>query len=166
MLPATIRELYAYNHWANQRTLASVEPLSAEEFTRDLGNSFSSIRDTMAHILGAEWIWLERWLGRSPRELLPAADFPSVEALRQRRHAVEQDLNRFLETLTPEGLQKSLAYINRAGEPFAYPLWQQMVHVVNHSSYHRGQIVTLLRQIGRTPENTDFLVYYDLLPKS
>jgi len=166
MQPETIRELYLYNHWANQRVLASVEPLSAGEFNRAMGNSFSSVRDTLAHILGAEWIWLERWLGRSPRELLPTSDFPTVEAIRRRWQVVQQDLNRFLETLTPESLQKSLAYINRAGEPFAYPLWQQMVHVVNHSSYHRGQVTSLLRQLGKEPQNTDFLVYYDLLPKS
>src|SRR5579859_2591429 len=85
MQPETIRELYLYNHWANQRVLASVEPLSAGEFNRAMGNSFSSVRDTLAHILGAEWIWLERWLGRSPRELLPASDFPNVDALRRRR---------------------------------------------------------------------------------
>src|SRR5579859_657435 len=165
MHPSTIRELFLYNHWANQRTLASVEPLSAEQFTRAMGNSFSSVRDTLAHILSAEWIWLERWLGRSPREMLPASDFPTVESLRRRCHAVEHDLNEFLQTLTPERLANSLAYINRQGEPFAYPLWQQMLHVVNHSSYHRGQIVTLLRQLGAEPQNTDFLVYYDLLPK-
>jgi uncharacterized damage-inducible protein DinB len=165
MQPETIRELYLYNHWANQRSLASVEPLPAEEFTRAMGNSFSSIRDTLAHILGAEWIWLERWLGRSPRELLPAADFPTLQSLRVRWQAVEQDRNRFLQTLTPDRLPQSISYINLAGKPYEYPLWQQMLHVTNHSTYHRGQIVTLLRQLGRTPSNTDFLRYYDELPK-
>ncbi|HET9836586.1 MAG TPA: DinB family protein, partial [Candidatus Angelobacter sp.] len=165
MHPSTIRELYLYNHWANQRTLASIEPLSVEEFTRAMGNSFSSVRDTLAHILGAEWIWLERWLGRSPRALLSAADFPTLSGLRARWETVEQDRNHFLEALTPERLQQSIAYINLQGKPYEYLLWQQMLHVVNHSSYHRGQIVTLLRQLGRKPENTDFLLYYDLLPK-
>src|SRR4029077_4723180 len=84
MQPETIRELYVYNHWANQRALASVTPLSPEHFTRGMGNSFGSLRDTLAHIRSAEWIWLERWLGRSPRSMLPASDFPTVEALRQR----------------------------------------------------------------------------------
>lgn len=165
MQPETIRELYLYNHWANQQALASVAPLSAEQFTRDMGNSYSSLRDTLAHILGAEWIWLERWHGRSPRELLPAADFPTVDALRRRWQTVEQDLHGFLQTLTPERLQQSMAYINRVGEPYAYPLWQQMLHVVNHSSYHRGQITTLLRQLGQQPQSTDFLEYYDRLGK-
>jgi uncharacterized damage-inducible protein DinB len=163
MQPETIRDLYLYNHWANQRTLASVAPLSSEQFTRGMGNSFGSVRDTVAHILGAEWIWLERWLGRSPKALLPASDFPTVDALRQRWATVEQDRNRFLQTLTSESLQQSISYINLRGQPLAYPLWQQMMHVVNHSSYHRGQITTLLRQLGAEPQNTDFLGYYDVL---
>lgn len=162
MQPETIRELYVYNHWANQRVLASVTPLSAEQGTRGMGNSFGSVRDTVAHILGAEWIWLERWLGRSPRALLPAADFPTVAAIRERWATVEQDRNRFIQTLTPAKLQETVAYINTRGEPFSYLLWQQMAHVVNHSTYHRGQITTLLRQLGAEPKNTDFLSYYDL----
>jgi uncharacterized damage-inducible protein DinB len=166
MQPETIRDLYLYNHWANQRTLASVAPLSSEQFTRGMGNSFSSVRDTVAHILGAEWIWLERWLGRSPKALLPASDFPTVDALHQRWATVEQDRNSFLQTLTPERLQQSISYINLRGQNLAYPLWQQVMHVVNHSSYHRGQVTTLLRQLGAEPQNTDFLGYYDALPKS
>jgi uncharacterized damage-inducible protein DinB len=161
MLPETIRELYLYNHWANQRALASVASLSAEEFTREMGNSFASVRDTLAHILGAEWIWLERWLGRFPKALLPASDFPTVETLRRRWDTVRQDYDRFLQTLTPDRLQQPLSYLNRAGEPFTYPLWQQMAHVVNHSTYHRGQITTLLRQLRAEPQSTDLLDYYD-----
>ncbi len=161
----TIRELCLYNHWANQRVLASVASLSSEQFTRSMGNSFGSVRDTLAHILGAEWIWLERWLERSHKALLPAADFPTVDTLRTRWETVEQDRNRFLQTLTPERLQQSLSYINLRGETSAYPLWQQMMHVINHSTYHRGQITTLLRQLGAEPQNTDFLRYYDALPK-
>jgi uncharacterized damage-inducible protein DinB len=165
MQPETIRDLYLYNHWANQRMLASVAPLSSEQFTRGMGNSFGSVRDTVAHILAAECVWLERWHGRSPKALLAAADFPTVEALRRRWETIEQDRNSFLQTLTPASLQQSVAYINFRGEQAAYPLWQQMMHVVNHSSYHRGQVTTLLRQLGAEPQSTDFLRYYDALPK-
>ena len=166
MQPETIRELFVYNHWANQRVLASVTPLSAEQFTRGMGNSFGSLRDTVAHILGAEWIWLERWFGRSPKALLPASDFPTVASIRERWAIVEADRNRFIQTLTPAKLQEPVAYINTRGEGYTYLLWQQMVHVANHSTYHRGQVTTLLRQLGAEPQNTDFLTYYDLEGKS
>ena len=158
---AFIRELYSYNHWANQRAMAAASKLKTDTFTRNLGNSFSSVRDTLAHIMAAEWIWLERWNGRSPTALLGAADFPTPGALAKRWTEIQKAQNAFLDALTPERLQANLTYTNTEGQSFAYPLWQQTVHVVNHSSYHRGQITTLLRQLGAEPVTTDLLVYYD-----
>jgi uncharacterized damage-inducible protein DinB len=156
-----IRELYTYNRWANQRTLSAATRLDNQAFLRNLGNSFSSVRDTLAHILGAEWIWLERWQGRSPAALPSAAGFTSMQSLQARWHTVESDRTRFIEALAPARLQEEIAYINTSGQRWVYPLWQQMVHVVNHSSYHRGQITTLLRQLGAEAVATDLLVYYD-----
>jgi uncharacterized damage-inducible protein DinB len=156
-----IHELYTYNRWADQRVLAAASQLDVERFSRPLGNSFSSVRDTLVHILSAEWIWLERWLGRAPNQFLDIDDFPSIEPLRARWSMVAHDYHQFLHTLAPEYLVQPFAYLNRAGDRYEYPLWQQMVHVVNHSTYHRGQITTLLRQLGAEPAVTDFLVYYD-----
>jgi len=156
-----IRALYDYNRWADHRTLAAAARLDKATFARPMGNSFSSVRDTLAHILGAEWIWLERWNGVSPTALLDAAIFPTADSLKARWQTVEQDLSQFIQALTPARLQENLSYLNRAGERYAYPLWQQMVHVVNHSTYHRGQVTTLLRQVGAKPVETDFLAYYD-----
>jgi uncharacterized damage-inducible protein DinB len=156
-----IRELYDYNRWANQRSLAAAARLDKATCVRPMGNSFSSVRDTLAHILGAEWIWLERWNGLSPAALLDAANFPTAESLKARWQTVEEDYSRFIQSLTPARLQEKLSYLNRAGQPYAYPLWQQMVHVVNHSTYHRGQVTTLLRQLGAHPVETDLLAYYD-----
>lgn len=156
-----IRNLFGYNRWADQRTLAAAARLEPEKFTRPMDSSFASVRDTMVHILGGEWIWLERWLGRFPTALLEAADFSSVESLRERWVTVAEDYHQFLHLLTPTRLLEPLAYKNRAGERYEYPLWQQMIHVVNHSTYHRGQVTTLLRQLGAEPPVTDFLVYWD-----
>jgi uncharacterized damage-inducible protein DinB len=161
-----IRQLYDYNRWASRRILTVVSALASEDFIRPMGNSYSSVRDTLAHILGAEWIWLERWQGRSPRALLDAATFPTVQSLESRWETVGQEQAQFIEALTAQGLCEELAYINQRGERYAYPLWQQLVHVVNHSSYHRGQVITLLRQLGAEAASTDFLVYFDERPKS
>jgi len=158
---AFIRELYAYNHWANQKTLAAASQLDEEKFTRSLGNSFSSVRDTLVHILGAERIWLERWNNRSPRALLSVKELPTVAAIAARWKQVEEERNNFLQGLTPAALNTAISYVNPRGETWSYPLWQQLVHVVNHSSYHRGQITTLLRQLGAQPVSTDLLLYYD-----
>jgi uncharacterized damage-inducible protein DinB len=156
-----IRELYKYNRWANRRALSAAAKLDGEKFTRPMGNSFSSVRDTLAHILAGEWIWLERWHGRFPAALLNAQDFPNVQSLVSRWEIVQQDYERFIAALTPQRLEQDLSYLNREGQRFSYPQWQQIVHVVNHSTYHRGQITTLLRQLGAEPAVTDFLAYYD-----
>jgi uncharacterized damage-inducible protein DinB len=156
-----LTELYRYNRWANRKTLAAASSLDPENFTRALGNSFSSVRDTLVHILGAEWIWLERWNGRFPRSLLAAPEFSDVAAITQRWKQVEDGQTTFLHSRTPSDLNKNLSYVNQKGETWSYPLVQQMVHVVNHSTYHRGQVTTLLRQLGAQPATTDFLNYYD-----
>jgi uncharacterized damage-inducible protein DinB len=156
-----IGQLYDYNRWANRRILTVASILASDDFIRPMGNSFSSVRDTLAHILSAEWIWLERWRGRSPKALLDAATFPTVQSLKSRWELVEHDQTQFIEALAPQRLDEELAYINQKGRHYSYPLWQQMVHVVNHSSYHRGQVTTLLRQLGREAISTDFLEYYD-----
>jgi uncharacterized damage-inducible protein DinB len=156
-----IRELYDYNHWANQRVLSAMTPLTDDMFTRNMGNSFVSLRDTLAHILGAEWIWLERWLGRSPKALLSASDFPTLQALQRRWAAVRLDQSQYVQTLVPDRLNDDVSYTNTRGERYSYALWRQMLHVLNHSSYHRGQVTTLLRQMGAEPAGTDLLVYYD-----
>ena len=156
-----ISELYDYNRWANRRTLAAAGRLGGDAFLRDMGNSFSSVRDTLAHIIGAEWIWLERWHGRFPTALLEAGHFTTVRSLESRWEAVEHDQARFFQSLTGQRLNEELAYLNRSGQRYSYPLWQQMTHVVNHSSYHRGQVTTLLRQLGAEAVSTDFLEYYD-----
>lgn len=156
-----IRQLYDYNRWADRRTLRVASTLAGDDFLRPMGNSFSSIRDTLAHILGAAWIYMERWQGRSPKALLNPETFPTVRSLESRWESLVRDQMQFIEALTPQRLREELAYINLRGQRYSYPLWQQLVHVVNHSSYHRGQVTTLLRQLGAEAVSTDFLVYLD-----
>ena len=128
--------------------------------------AFSSIRNTLAHILGAEWIWLERWQGRSPRALPEAETFPTGAVAGIEMGGVEHDQMLFIEALTPQRLGEELSYINQKGQRYSYPLSHQLVHLVNHSSYHRGQVITLLRQLGAKTPSTDFLAYFDERPKS
>jgi uncharacterized damage-inducible protein DinB len=155
-----IRLLYAYNSWANHRTLDSCAGLTSEPFTRDLGSSFRSVRDTLAHIYGAEWIWLERWNGRVPSALPFPSDFPDFDSVRSRWAQHEANLDAFIASLTPTELERIIKYKNTQGAPFEGPLWPMLQHVVNHGSYHRGQIATLLRQLGAKPVSTDLIVFH------
>ena len=154
------RALYEFNFWANQRTLDACAALTPEQFTRDLGSSFGSVRDTLVHICGAEWIWLERWHGRAPTALPPASDFPDLESVRRRWAEVERNLLDYVASLTQEDVQRTLQYKTTVGMPQAQPLGQCLQHVANHSTYHRGQITTLLRQLGAKPVGTDLIAFY------
>jgi len=157
----TMGELYRYNSWANEKVLDAVSRASRVDFTRDLKSSHGSIRDTLAHVVWSEWIWLQRWKGVSPRKVLQPTEFPTVESLRERFVAVAAERWDFLGHLTAERLLQVVEYTNLEGEVWRYPLWQQLYHVVNHSTYHRGQVATMLRQLGVAPEATDFLVHCD-----
>ena len=79
---------------------------------------------------------------------------------------VEAEQRAFVESLTTERLLSPVRYVNLQGESWEYPLWRQMVHVVSHSGYHRGQLATLLRQLGAKPLPTDFLLFHDQLEGS
>jgi uncharacterized damage-inducible protein DinB len=159
--PEDIRLLYAYNRWANARVLAAAAQLTAEQFTRELGGSFASVRDTLVHILSAEWIWLMRWKGSSPKALFEAAQFSTLEALRARWAEVEAEQADFVARVTAESLRALIDYLNTRGESWRYPLGRMLQHVVNHSSYHRGQVITLLRQLGAAAVSSDYLLYFD-----
>jgi len=157
-----VQYLYEYNRWANARVLDAVSKLTPEQFARDLQSSHRSVRDTLAHILAAEWIWLERWKGVSPNALFDPADFPTVESVRRRLSAVESECAEFIDGLTDESLGEAITYTNTKGEQWTYPLLQMLQHVANHSTYHRGQVVTMLRQLGAEVNPVDLLVFMDV----
>ena len=156
-----IKLLYTYNCWANTRIFDAVSNLKSEEYTQDLKSSYHSVRDTLVHIISAEWIWLMRMQGVSPKALWESSDFATVSVLRQHWEVVVSKQNEFLESITEESLNDSITYINTRDETFTYPLWQIQLHLINQSSYHRGQVTTMLRQLGTETVPTDFLVFAD-----
>jgi uncharacterized damage-inducible protein DinB len=157
--------LFAYNRWANARALEPVSALTPEEFGRTLGGGFPSIHETLAHIYAAEWVWLGRWKRGSPRALPTSREVPTLEALREKWAAVESEARDFVERVTQENLDEVITYVNVKGETWSYTLADMFVHVVNHSTYHRGQVATMLRQLGKIPLSTDFLVFHDEGPR-
>ena len=156
-----IRDLYGFNRWANDLILDACDGLNPAEFTRDMQTSHGSVRGTLVHTLWGEWVWFRRWAGESPKTVFSEFDFPDLGVIRPRWHALDRERNEFMATLTEEKLQSVFGYENLKGEHWEYSYVHAMQHVVNHSTYHRGQIVTLLRQLGKTPPVTDFLVFID-----
>jgi uncharacterized damage-inducible protein DinB len=163
MTPEQIKFLYDFNAWANHRVLDAAAGLTTEQLTRDLRSSFPSVRDTLVHIYGAEWVWLERWHGRSPMVLPPGAEFGDVAGLRAKWAELEAAQKKYVASVTAADLERAIEYRNFKNQPFAYPLRAMLQHVVNHGSYHRGQVTTMLRQLGVKALSTDLLRYYDAL---
>jgi len=160
MKPEEIVALYEFNAWANQRVLKAAEALTTEQFTQELGSSFSSVRDTLAHIFGVEWVWLERLQGRSPSGIPDAKEFSDLELLWSRWAEHEARMLAYARKITQEELDEVMAYKTLSFGPGRNPRWQMMQHVVNHGSYHRGQVVTMLRQLGAKGFGTDLITFY------
>ena len=153
--------LLEYNYWARDRILDAVTALLPEQYTRDLGNSFKSIRDTLAHTYSAEWVWYSRWQGVSPTAPLKFEDYPDVPALRTAWSELEREVRSFLNSLDDVGLEKEYDYRLMNGQPGRSIFSQMFQHVVNHGSYHRGQVTTMLRQLGvAPPKSTDLITFY------
>ena len=160
MTPEVMRVLYDFNAWANHRSLEAAAKLTNEDFTKPMGSSFGSVRDTLAHICAAEWIWLERFQGRSPASFPDASDYVDVASLRMKWAEQEARLLAFVGQLTQEHLNRVMEYNTMKFGVYSNPMWQSMQHVVNHGTYHRGQVTTLLRQLGAQPILTDLMHYY------
>ena len=156
-----IIDLYSYDDWSNRKLLTAVCQLENEEFIRDLSSSFKSMRDTMVHILGAEELWLSRWMGEQGRVLLNSDDFPTYSSLKNRWDDFRIQIDQFLGSLTEEDLTQEISYKNLKGIPYSLELWKQMLHVTNHSSFHRGQAVTMFRQLKKQPPSLDMISYFN-----
>jgi len=160
MTPAQIRELFFFNAWANRRIISAVEALTSEQFTKPMGSSFGSIRDTLVHIWAVEWIWLERLEGRSPTSFPDATDFPDLASMRDRWAEIEHHWLEYASRLDEGELLEEVDYKTMSFGPSRNPRWQMMQHVVNHSTYHRGQVTTMLRQLGANGATTDLIFFY------
>ena len=158
-----IRSLFAFNAWANHRTLEACAALTPAQFTAPAPSSFPTVHDTLRHIMGVEWLYLERLQGRHPTSLLPGETFADVAAMVERWKGIKKGLEDYIRSPDLGDLERIIEYHNLQGKPFRYPLRVLLQHVVNHGTYHRGQVVTQLREIGVKPLSTDLLRYYDAL---
>ena len=160
MNSADLKTMIEYHYWARDRLLDAVETLSPDQFNKDLGSSFKSVRETMVHTYAAEWAWYSRWQGKSPTALLTSDAFPDVPSIRRAWSELEQNLRRFVDELG-DNVDRVFDYTLLSGAAGSTPLWQMLQHVVNHASYHRGQVTTMLRQIGAAPPKAmDMIAFY------
>lgn len=160
MTHADLMTLIEYHYWARDRMLDAVSVLTPEQYTREMSNSFASIRDTLVHIYSAEWNWHQRWLKAPPVGMLNPADYPDVESLRVAWSNHEMQLRAFFAGMNDDDVPRVVSYFNLNGVKTSSQIGQMLQHVVNHATYHRGQIATLLRQLGAAPaRSTDLIAF-------
>jgi uncharacterized damage-inducible protein DinB len=147
-----------YTYWASDRLLDAARPLPEDDLARDLGSSFGGVLGTLVHIFQADRIWLSRVAG-SPRFTLSDPDEKwTIDSLQSAW--VDVHLGWIDWAGSVDDVEKKLEYVNLSGKSMEVPLWQVVFHVVNHGTYHRGQITTMLRQLGASPVSTDLHNYY------
>ena len=158
-----IQLLFEYDRWANNSVLQAASTLSCEQFTRDLGGSFRSVRDALVHIISGEWGWLRIWKesgltsafitdlwARIGTTFDPNA-YCDIAAVRMKWAEVEREQIEFVSGVTDKSLGGMLPV--RATH---LSLAHLMQHMANHSTYHRGQVSLMMRQLGAVPVATDF----------
>jgi uncharacterized damage-inducible protein DinB len=154
-----ITQLVAFNRWANQCFFEALSQLSAEQYGRDLQSSHGGIHGTLVHIIGAERGWLRRWKRQPTTTSEAFSQGHSLADLRAYWEGICDEMGQFLATLDDQKLHETLSTTTLTGS-YTSPYWQMIQHVVDHSSYHRGQIVTMLRQLGVTPPSTGLIRFY------
>src|SRR5215813_12270485 len=159
-----IRHLFDYTEWANDLAMEAADKLPDEDLRRDVGISHKSIFGTLTHMAGAEWIWLERSHGRSPAKaeawsLWTPESCGDLATLNDRWSEVVERRAQFISDLDEGRLAADLPFKLLSGDPSSMPLVDQMRHVANHATMHRGQVVGMIRQLGIDPPSTDLLFY-------
>lgn len=156
-------ELAAYNNWANGITHSWLEQLTDEQWSQPVVSSFNSIAETVIHVAGAETVWLDR-LRMVPAEnqvWLPAVFKGSKKEAVDLWKQSSQNLETFVRDFEETKLQADLPFKRLNGDAYIMPHYQLFAHVFNHSTYHRGQLVTMLRQVGFTGVNpTDIMIFF------
>jgi Uncharacterized protein conserved in bacteria len=149
-----------FHRWATGQVLEETMALPAPDLMKDLKSSFPSVYDTVVHLYQSDSIWLARF---EERPTGTRADYEAPGCLYDLRTAWMDVLDRliaFADGLADSGWEREISYKTLAGVPYRTPIWQMILHVVNHGTHHRGQITTILRQLGATPRNLDLIAYY------
>lgn len=160
MTTEDLKELYNYSCWANRKIFEVLEEIEHEAFVREVAGSYSSVRNTLVHMLSAEWGWLDRCGGQPRGSSLKGADYASLAEVKTAFLQVESYVNEFIDQLEDRDLERLVSYDTGAPEKRSMPIGELMYHAFNHNAHHRGQVALLIRMLGYTPGNFDILFFY------
>jgi uncharacterized damage-inducible protein DinB len=159
-----LRRLFAYNRWATGKLLDAAEGATAEQLIQPLGSSFGTLLGTLQHMVGAEWVWLERFNGRSPAAFANSDGLTTIAAVRRRWDEISAGLEAVISQAMD--LDRAVAYRTFKGDPFEQPLGDLLQHVFNHGTYHRGQVAMSLRLLCLPAPSTDLVAFQRLVVTS
>jgi len=155
-----IKRLIAFNSWATHRVFEALSELSAEEFTRDMKASHSNIHGTLTHLVGAEKIWLSRMAGTPDKAMIKPPDVPTLPDVKRTWEETGFNMAKFLGTMTDRKLQETFAFTASTGQQLVQVYADALQHVIDHSTFHRGQVIVLMRQMGHTPPATGMIGFF------
>lgn len=148
---------FRYSAWASARLVEAASKLSEEDLLRDHKTADKSVIGTLAHIFAADRIWHGRITGKMPAKFIdPENDF-QLAVLSIAWPALYEKWIALLETAD---LNQLIHYKDLKGNPYTTPLWQIVLHAVNHATHHRGMIVAMIRSMGHTPPPVDLIFFY------
>lgn len=156
-----IKDYAAYNLWANTKITSFISAISDEMMNTPVQSSFPSLRKTVEHIMGAERVWSLRLTGKSLDKITDGSIEIRKEELCRQWLNISSSLVKYIDTLDSTSLEKVIYYKNTRGDSVQNKVYEMLMHCFNHSTYHRGQTVTLLRELGFTSlSSTDLITYY------
>lgn len=162
--PELLRQQIEYTAWASARLVEAAARLAADELDRDFGTADRSILGTLVHVFAADRVWIGRINGDVPAQFLDVEKDRHLHVLQSEWPQVLSQWRQLGATITETGLLKQISYKNLKGASLVTPLWQIVLHVVNHGTHHRGQAAGFLRSMGQTPPPLDLVAYYRSSP--
>jgi uncharacterized damage-inducible protein DinB len=158
----TLRLQLDYSGWANQRLMDAAAKLSHDELTRDFKTADKCVLDTLVHVYAADRIWLARVLGEERATFIDPED-RDLTLLQTEWPALQQRWKLWLRDFSDGDVSRTISYKDLKGRPYSQPVWQILLHLVNHGTHHRGQVSGFLRAMDQTPPPLDLIAYYRTL---
>jgi uncharacterized damage-inducible protein DinB len=155
MILDLVRNQIRYSGWASRKVLDAARALPPEDLTRSVGISHGSILNTLAHIHFADRIWYSRVIDPA-EEVIKESDWPTLET---RWPEIQTKWEAWADSLDEAGLARAVPYKGGGDRTYENAVWQVVMHVVNHATLHRGQVVGMIRQLGLKPPGTDLIFY-------
>jgi uncharacterized damage-inducible protein DinB len=154
-----IRMLYDYNYWAHRLVWGCVMGITDEQFERQLGYSWGSIHAQVVHVMSAEWMWFSRLRGTSPKAMFDPNDYPNRESVLNKWNEIEVDIRDHVSSLSEDYLDGLFTYTTTSGNTYTQPIVPILLHVINHGTDHRAQILAMLNQLGGETVEQDLIFY-------